>query len=73
MRIHPTIPKCFHELDEDVDGDNIRTHTHNDITIQMIDKSKVTHDLVHRYLHGNSGKEGCEQEQAADQAVAGGT
>ena len=36
----------------------------------MIDKSKVTHDLVHRYLHGNSGKEGCEQEQAADQAVA---
>ena len=37
----------------------------------MIDKSKVTHDLVHRYLHGNSGKEGCEQEQAADQSVAG--
>ena len=37
----------------------------------MIDKSKVTHNLVHRYLHGNSGKEGCEQEQAADQSVAG--
>ena len=30
-------------------------HTHNDVTIQMIDKSKVTHDLVYRDLHGNSG------------------
>ena len=61
----------FHELDEDVDGDNIRTHTHNDVTIQMIDKSKVTHDLVYRDLHGNSGKESCKQEQTADQSVAG--
>ena len=37
----------------------------------MVDKSEVTHDLVYRDLHGNSGKEGCKQEQAADQAVAG--
>ena len=37
----------------------------------MIDESEVTHDLVYRDLHGNSGKECCEQEQAADQSVAG--
>ena len=36
----------------------------------MIDKSKVTHDLVYRDLHGNSGKESCKQEQTTDQSVA---
>ena len=63
--------KVLEELQEDIDGDNVRAHHQDDVAGHGVHQMQSRHDLVHRDLRGDAGDQGGDGEQVADQLVAG--
>ena len=64
------MPAVFKKLQENVDGDHIRTGHQNNIAKQCIDQLHVRHDLVGGHLHSDTGNQGCDKKQIPDQSVS---
>lgn len=68
--IHPVKLVYSQKLNENINGDNIRSTHEDNIPRETVDPPKRIHNLIYRHLHRNSRKERCKQKQITDQSIS---
>ena len=61
--------QIFKELDVYVNGHDIRSHHHDDVSVQRVDETQLLHDLVYGDLHRDARKQRSKREHVPYQAV----